>query len=80
LGTPLLLLAHFLPFGHCATSNAAHDSARESAMTGRMTCDTANKCALDAAFGIGESGRKRDCERQDNATNNRFHRPNSIFY
>jgi hypothetical protein len=33
LGT--LLFAHFLPFGHCATSNAAHNGAHEAAVTGR---------------------------------------------
>jgi hypothetical protein len=60
LGT--LLLAHFLPFGHCATSNAAHDSARESAVTGRVTCDTADECALDAAFGVGDAGGERNRE------------------
>jgi hypothetical protein len=60
LGT--LLLAHFPPFGHCATSNAAQDSARESAVTGRMTCDTANECALDAAFGDGDAWSERNRE------------------
>jgi hypothetical protein len=62
LCTPRLLLAHFLPFGHCATSNAAQDSARESAVTGRMTCDTANECAFDAAFGDGDAWSERNRE------------------
>jgi hypothetical protein len=60
LGT--LLLAHFLPFGHCATSNAAQHSARESAVTGHMTCDTANECAFDAAFGDGDAWGERNRE------------------
>src|SRR6516225_783980 len=56
-------LAHFLVrFGRCATSNAAHDSARESAVTGRMTCDTANECALDAALGDGDAWGERNRE------------------
>jgi hypothetical protein len=60
LGT--LLLAHFLPFGHCATSNAAHNSAHEAAVTGRMTCDTANERAFDAAFGGGDAWGERNRE------------------
>jgi hypothetical protein len=56
-------LAHFLVrFGRCATSNAAHDSARESAVTGRMTCDTANECAFDAAFSDGDAWGERNGE------------------
>jgi hypothetical protein len=61
LGT--LLLAHFLPFGNCAASNATHDSACESAVTGRMTCNTANECAFDASFGDGDAW--GECNRED---------------
>jgi hypothetical protein len=47
--------AHFLMhFGRCVTRNAAHE-ARESAVTGCMTCDTADECAFDAAFGDGNA-------------------------
>ena len=60
LGT--LLLAHFLPFGHCAASNATHDSALESAVTGRVTCNAANECAFDAAFGDGDARGERNRE------------------
>jgi hypothetical protein len=60
LGT--LLLAHFLPFGHRATSNAAQHSARESAVTSRVTCDTANECAFDASFGDGNAWGERNRE------------------
>jgi hypothetical protein len=42
-------------FGRCVTSYAAHQSASESAMTRRMTCDTANDCAFDATFGDGDA-------------------------
>jgi hypothetical protein len=64
LGTLLLRFrAHFLVRSiRCATSNAAHDSARESAVTGRMTCDTANECAFDAAFGDGDAWGERNRE------------------
>jgi hypothetical protein len=71
LCTPRLLLGTLLrrPFAHflvrfirCATRNAAHDSARESAVTRRMTCDTANECAFDAAFGDGDAWDERNRE------------------
>jgi hypothetical protein len=56
-------LAQFLVrFGRCTTSNAAHDSARESAVTGRMTCDTANECAFDATFGDSDARGERNRE------------------
>jgi hypothetical protein len=57
-----LLFAHFLPFGHCATSNAAEDSARKSAVTGRMTCDTADESAFDATFGDSDARGERNRE------------------
>jgi hypothetical protein len=61
LGTRLRrpLLVHFI---RCATRQTAHDSARESTMTGRMTCDAANECAFDAAF--GDSNAWGECNRE----------------
>jgi hypothetical protein len=49
-------------FGRCVTRNAADESARESAVTGRMACDTANECAFDAAFGDGNAWGERNRE------------------
>jgi hypothetical protein len=64
LGTLLCrLFTHSLVhFGRCVTSYAAHESARESAVTGRMTCDTANECAFDAAFGGRDAWGERNRE------------------
>jgi hypothetical protein len=53
-------LAHsFVHFVRCVTGHAAHDSAREGAVTAQMACYTASNCACDAAFGDGDTWGER---------------------
>jgi hypothetical protein len=62
LGTLLRRPLAYFPvrFVRCVTGHAAHDSAREGAVTAQMACDTASECACDAAFGNGDTWSERN--------------------
>ena len=59
-------LAHFLVhFVRCVTGHAAHDSAREGAVTTPMARYTASNCARDAAFGDSDTWGERNRQGQE---------------
>lgn len=64
----------FVLLRHVATKYAAGGRANQRMVMGVMTGYRTDDGPFNTALGIGRSGRERDCRRESQTAQNRFHR------